>query len=298
MNDVIARAQHEGTRVIKWCVMEVLERCPAERDCAACELFADCNGVAKTACSGFVSLEDVLKIKRRVSQEAWECEVMCRRPSVKGRVFPNFDRAVHVWEGERHEGTEARRHEGEEGRSGEGELRLAIDFGFANPFVCLWIVMGADGVTRVVDEYVQPGRTVLEHAEEIERRESSGPAARWGRARVIACDPAGAGRNEQTAESNIALLKRRGFNVRHRGSQIQDGLERIRHALKPALGPATLVVSSRCERLIKALEGYHYAETGGSELPVKDGEHDHLIDALRYHFVNAAGTAARGPVRY
>ena len=34
------------------------------------------------------------------------------------------------------------------------------------------------------------------------------------------------------------------------------------------------------------MKAYRYAE-GGSEIPIKDGEHDHLIDALRYFFVNS-----------
>ena len=174
-------------------------------------------------------------------------------------------------------------------------MRLAIDFGFANPFVCLWIWIGADGKTIVVDEYVQSGRTVAEHADEIERRSAE---IGWPRARTIACDPAGNGKNEQTATSNVTLLKRRGYRVLHRGSLIQDGVELIRHALRPALGEPTLFVASRCARLIKALECYHYPEDGRSETPVKDGENDHLIDALRYHFVNRVGREARGGVRY
>jgi len=63
----------------------------------------------------------------------------------------------------------------------------------------------------------------------------------------------------------------------------------IRAALKPAAGKPTLFIHERCARLIKAMRSYHYAE-GGSELPVKDGEHDHLVDALRYWFVNRSGT--------
>ena len=97
----------------------------------------------------------------------------------------------------------------------------------------------------------------------------------------------------EVLESNVQLLRRSGYTVRTRGSGILEGIEMIRHALRPAAGEVKLFVSSKCERLIKALAGYHYAP-GGSELPVKDGEHDHLIDALRYHFVNKVGTGARG----
>src|SRR2546423_11248066 len=95
-------------------------------------------------------------------------------------------------------------------------MSLAMDFGFKNPFVCLWIVTDALGMTHVVDEYVQAGRTVEENMAHVEARE-------WGKVKVVACDPAGAGVNEQTAESNIALLRRRGDRVRHPASRIFGG---------------------------------------------------------------------------
>ena len=134
--------------------------------------------------------------------------------------------------------------------------------------------------TFVIDEYVQSGKTIEQHAAEIRSRD-----AKRGRARRISCDPAGNSPNEQTAESNISYLRRNGFTVKTRGSRIQEGLELIRARLRPGHGPARLFVNERCTRLIKALQAYHYPP-GGGEVPVKDGEHDHLIDALRYHSVN------------
>jgi hypothetical protein len=160
-----------------------------------------------------------------------------------------------------------------------GELAWGIDFGFHAPFVCLWIRCEPDGRVVVVDEYVQSGRTVGEHLKELESRH-------WGRAKWIGCDPAGSAPNDQTAESNVALLRKRGYSVRTKKSAIADGIELIRAGLKPAAGPVRLFVSGRCRNLIKALELYHYPEKGQSEKPEKDGEHDHLIDALRYFYVN------------
>jgi hypothetical protein len=164
-----------------------------------------------------------------------------------------------------------------------------LDFGFAAPFVCLWIQSTPDGHTYVLDEYVQPQRTISEHLTHIESRP-------YPRSSFITCDPAGSGHSDQTAASNVQYLRSRGYAVKYRKSLIQEGLEMVRHALRPALGPVRLYVHPRCARLIKALRAYHYAP-GGSELPVKDGEHDHLIDALRYHFVNANSLKLPQPSR-
>ena len=206
--------------------------------------------------------------KRRVSLETWQTEMLCERPSSEGAVFKTFSRAKHVRE---HDINPAR----------WKELAWGIDFGFKDPFICLWVVTTHDGEFHVVDEYVRPERVMHENLAELESR-------RWGRARWIGCDPAGSGPNDQTAQSNVDLLRRRGYRVRTCGSRIVDGIEAIRAALQPAAGPPRLFVHARCGELIKALECYHYPASGGGEKPEKDGEHDHLIDALRYFFVNRA----------
>jgi len=76
-----------------------------------------------------------------------------------------------------------------------------------------------------------------------------------------------------------------GFTVRKKHSHIVDGVDKIRAALRPAHGPARLFIHPRCKHLIAAMKSYRYGE-GSGEVPLKDGEHDHLIDALRYFFVN------------
>lgn len=200
-------------------------------------------------------------MKKRVSKETWESEMLCRRPSVHGCVFPNFDAMTHV----------------REQVPRTNPPTLSVDFGYANPFVCLWIATADDGRTHVIDEYVQRELTVDEHLKTIAARP-------WNATKLIACDPAGAGRNEQTAQSSVGVLRECGYAVRHRASRIIDGVEMIRAALRPASGEPMLFIHPRCKRLIKALTSYRFADN--SELPLKDGEHDHLIDALRYHYVN------------
>ncbi len=291
MADVVDKAKRasSGVRVLQWCILDVLEKCPPERACAGCDLHDDCGGIAKTACDGFFSIDDAISIKRRSSVETWESEMLCKRPSQKGCVFRTFDEGVHVVGEVASPALAGGVASFEGGNAPPAEAGsptwLALDFGYAAPFVCLWIVGDATGDVHVLDEYVQEQRTMDEHVEHIESR-------RWGRVTRVACDPAGSGRNDQTAASNVQLLGSRGYAVKTRHSRIVDGLEMIRAALKPAAGKPALFIHARCERLIKAMRSYHYAD-GGSELPVKDGVHDHLIDALRYWFVNRTRGEAR-----
>lgn len=263
MHRILGSAKQNRTPIIHWCLMEVLERCPMERPCSTCALHDDCKGVAKHSCNGFFPIDDAIAMKRRVSKETWESEMLCRRPSTKGRVFPAFTPEIHVrdplptlapWRGS-----------------------LAIDFGFHAPFVCLWVM--DDGITcHVVDEYVQSSRMVSDHLTEIRTRS-------WGAFNRICCDPAGGARNDPTAESNVQFFRRNGYKVVTSASHIADGLEMIRCALRPAAGEPTLFIHPRCKNLIRAMREYRYPENAG-ELPLKDGEHDHSIDALRYFYVN------------
>ena len=274
MQRIVDDATTAGTPIIRWCLLDVLEACAPERQCSACDLRDDCRGVAKRRCSGYIAIDDAIRMKRRTSRETWESEMLCLRPSRRNAVFPHFDPAIHV----------------RETIPSTGDYSLALDFGFANPFVCLWLLTTPDRRTFIVDEYVQEHRMMHQHIAEIRSRP-------WGKVPRIACDPSGAGPNEQTAISNVALLRSNGFKVHYRKSRIVDGLEMIRAALRPAAGDPTLFIHPRCTRLIRAMQSYRYPDTP-SETPLKDGQHDHLIDALRYHYVNRTASRLEGPWLY
>jgi hypothetical protein len=272
MEGIVDRATEGGVRVIRWCLLEVLERCPRDRECGTCALKPECDGIAKEKCDGFVSIDDAIRLKRRVSKEQWETEMLCLRPSRHGAVFGHFDPAVHVRESLPPVGPDA------EIEKGEG-MYLGIDFGFRNPFVCLWIRRDCFGRSLVLDEYVRSEAQLEEHVAEIRSRIGHGPVRRVG------CDPAGSARNEQTGVSNVNQLRAAGFRVSCRRSTIQDGLEMIRAGLRSGTGETSLFIHPRCKQLIAAMRAYRYGEKDRAEVPLKDG-HDHVVDALRYYFVN------------
>ncbi|HEY7120260.1 MAG TPA: hypothetical protein VH475_26970 [Tepidisphaeraceae bacterium] len=273
MESIVDNAKETGVRVIRWCVLEVLQKCPRERDCAACPLDEDCHGIAKKDCDGFLSIDDAIAMKRRVSRETWEAEMLCRRPSRTGRVFGTFDVDVHV----REELPAADAGSPQIDPKAEG-MYLGIDFGFRNPFVCLWIWRDRHGRSIVIDEYVQSEVDLAGHIEAIRARPHGGAVR-------VTCDPAGCARNEQTGTSNVQRLRDAGFKVACRASRIPDGLEMIRAGLRSGTGQVSLFIHPRCKQLILAMRTYHYGDRDRAEVPAKDGP-DHLVDALRYYFVS------------
>ncbi|GAG88972.1 unnamed protein product [marine sediment metagenome] len=206
----------------------------------------------------------------RASRAGWESEMLCRRPSLENVVFDEFDEAVHVVPID---------------YNADLPLYRSLDFGFVNPFVCLWIQVDGDGVVRVIDEYVRSRATIDAHAEVIKARTPDDES----RVAATFCDPAGAGKNDVTGTSVVRELRERGIVTRYRRSGILEGIELIRRAVRSGDGQSRLIISPRCPRLIEAMKCYHYSDSPvgrDSELPFKDGLYDHPIDALRYFFAN------------
>ena len=269
MQKIVSSAGQFGTPVFKWCLWEVIEKC-RDRNCSQCPLWNDCGGKAREA-NGYLKIDDCITARRRASRAGWEAEMLCKRPSLENVVFDEFDPAKHV-------------------RPIDYDANLAVyrtlDFGFVNPFVCLWVQVDADGVVRVIDEYVRSRATIDVHAAEIKQRTPGGEE----RMAATFCDPAGGSVNDVTGTSVVRELRTLGIITRYRRSRILEGIELIRRAIRAGDGKSRLIISPRCQRLIEALQCYHYPEPGsaaaGGELPLKDGVYDHPIDALRYFFIN------------
>jgi hypothetical protein len=280
MQREVSAATSSGVPVFKWCLWETIERC-AGRNCSQCSLSGDCQGRAKSAC-GYLKIDDCITQMRRSSRAGWESEMLCIRPSLDNVVFSEFDPAVHV-------------------RPVDYEPSLplyrTLDFGFVNPFVCLWIQVDNDGVIRVIDEYVRSRATIDAHAEQIKARTPCPEE----QVTATFCDPAGAGSSDITGTSVVRELRTLGIATRYRRSNILEGIELIRRAIRCGDGKSTLVISPHCPRLIEALQCYHYPDANqatSGELPFKDGVYDHPIDALRYFFVNSAHNTKANTRRY
>ena len=89
--------------------------------------------------------------------------------------------------------------------------------------------------------------------------------------------------------------------MKYRRSTILEGIELIRRAIRSGDGAIALVISPRCPRLIEAMQCYHYPDTAraaAGELPLKDGVHDHPIDALRYLFIHIKQNTKTATRRY
>lgn len=115
---------------------------------------------------------------------------------------------------------------------------------------------------------------------------------RWKPDRLI-CDPAGGSRNVQTGQSDLSILSETTgvwpeTTKDPTKRDIRAGIIRLRRALASGrlkvtqeLWDAGLSAPRNQRTLARAILGYRYPEKGGDQ-PLKDGRHDHAVDALRY----------------
>lgn len=265
MQSLVDEAMRNEVPIFKWCMLEVIEKC-RDRNCSRCALDGYCGGKAKNA-NGYMKIDDCITQMRRSSKVGFESEMLCKRPNLENAVFSDFDAKVHVAPVE---------------YDSSLPLYRAMDFGFVNPFVCLWIQVDGEGRVRVIDEYLRRRATVEIHASELKERT---PCAEENVAGSF-CDPAGASVNDVSGTSAVRELRAMGIRTTYRKSRILEGIEQIRRIVRAGDGKSRLLISPKCDRLIEAMECYHYPETGEKELPEKDGVYDHPIDALRYFMVN------------
>ncbi len=278
MQKVVASAPQFNTPIFKWCMFEVIEKCTG-RTCSQCALWSDCAGRAKRA-NGYLRIDDCITQMRRASRAGFEAEMLCKRPSLENVVFADFDPQIHVKPIDYNPNL---------------PLYRTLDFGFVNPFVCLWIQVDADGVVRVIDEYIRSRAIIDVHAAEIKARTPC-PEERVA---ATFCDPAGAGANDVTGTSVVRELRTLGIVTRFKRSGIVEGTELIRRAIRSGDGRSSLLISPRCPRLIEAMQCYHYPDQPTpAELPQKDGTYDHPIDAMRYFFINHAQPSKTTARRY
>lgn len=145
-----------------------------------------------------------------------------------------------------------------------------IDFGYTNPFVCIWGAVDGDGRLWIYREHYQRGRLVADHAAAIKAATGSQRIA-W----TVA---------DHDAEDR-ATLAAAGIPTRAARKAVLQGINAVKARLRIAGdGRPRLMIWERCTETISELYDYAWPQSREgkheSETPVKD--RDHALDALRY----------------
>jgi|TARA_Y100001963_G_scaffold142492_1_gene212179 hypothetical protein len=215
----------------------------------------------------------LIERKRNMSKELYEQEYGAMFTSFEGRVYP-FDRNLDM---------------GEFPYNPNFPTFCSIDFGFRMP-AALWFqtyMVGGVPHINVIDEIVH--KQNIKTDEFIEMIKSKRYAVReyYG-------DPAGMQAQGQSGLGDIEIFRRNGVHVKSVRDKVSrniaSGITHVRGFIENAQGQRFVHLDRKCMGLAEDLENYRYPESGeGKDLkpdPVKDGRHDHSMDAFRYFFLN------------
>jgi len=206
----------------------------------------------------------------------WPEEVQATRikgefASFYGAVFRAFIRRVHVIKPFRIP---------EEWRKYRG-----FDFGFTNPFVCLWLARDKDDNWYLYREYYKAKTGIGEHIEAVntlsgdEKYEES-----WA-------DPENAGDRHE--------LRKAGISTRAAKKNIAKGIETVQSKLKvKPNGKPSLFIFGSCKNTPRELALYHYPQGSSSKNPkdIPVQKNDHAVDALRYMVYSEEDPPKKGSV--
>lgn len=202
--------------------------------------------------SFFVTLENLPKVKRaRMKDGIWMDN--------EGAVYDEFDEDIHCIETF-------------DIPSNWKRVR-SIDFGYTNPFCCLWGAVDGDDNLYIYNEHYMKEKIVREHARIINAM-SHGEAFRWTTADWDAED------RETLSYCGIPTVAA--------DKNIEMGLQAVKSRLKEGSNgkPRIYVMAERCPHLISEFYDYMWDPHAGTteknlkEVPVDSN--NHAMDALRY----------------
>ena len=217
--------------------------------------YADLNDNRKSR-GGHIDDREIDLMISQWPAEVQETRIKGRFAAFAGAVYTTFARDIHVIEPFK--------------IPADWPRYRAIDWGFNNPFACLWLARDADRRWYVYAEHYQARETLAYHAERI--RQISGKE----KYRVTWADHDAQDRHEFTKLGISTMPARKDVHL---------GIEAVQAALKvQGDGRPRLFIFKTCPNTIKEMAGYKWAE-GTETKDAKDEPlkvNDHACDCLRY----------------
>lgn len=288
MSELMERAEAGRFPLYRFCVFEVLERCPDERSgprlekCPSCPLMPWCHddrdahpsGLPKAKRSaGHYGIDALIQKVQATSLRTFEADYLCRGPRADGLWFAGFDESAGVTERAEYDPALP--------------VHLAIDPGVFTGAVFFQRARasgpsGPSEEVRVFADYLAENEPAERNARalvELARVRCHGRIdAAW-------CDPSGGSRTP-IGPTVLGELERgglRGLRPWPRGT-VADGLALVESFVQPSDGRPRLLLHPRCAALARAIRSYRRARRGGQwqDYP-EDPQHPHedLLDALR-----------------
>jgi len=213
---------------------------------------------------GNVDIEEIESAKEDLSLTEFRQEYEASFEAVQGRVFYNFSPTESIRSDLKDTGA---------------EVLVGMDFNVAKMTACAGVKVGDE--FHLIKEFVIENANTRLMCQEISK-------AFPGRKIVCFPDPSGNNRSTKSdvGQTDFSIIKEFGFTViaPKKAPLVVDSVNEVNRMLENASGRRRLFVSSECEEVVRCLDGLLYKK-GTSEVD-KDGDLDHMVDALRYIISN------------
>ena len=224
--------------------------------------YADLNDNRKSR-GGYIDDEEIDLMIAQWPEEVQETRIKGHFVAFAGAVYKTFNRKTHVIEPFE--------------ISKDWTRYRVIDWGFNNPFVCLWLARDKDRRWYVYAEYYQARETLAYHSEQI--KQISGKEkyrATWA----------------DHDSQDCFEFKNLGISTIAAKKDVHLGIEAVQAALKvQGDGKPRLFIFKTCRNSIREMSGYKWAE--GTESRDAQDEplkvNDHTCDCVRYGIYGIEG---------
>lgn len=233
--------------------------------------YANLNSNRKSQ-GGYVSDKRIDALISEWPEEVQATRIKGRFASFYGAVYKTFSRSVHLvkpfiipkeW----------RRYRG-------------FDFGFTNPFVCLWMAQDKDDNWYVYREYYKPKEVIGTHIEAVHR------LSKFNVEKYLSiADP-------ENAENRKSMLTA-GIPTKIARKDVAKGIECVQGKLKVKDdGKPSLFIFNTCRHTAMEMASYHYPTGSKNKNPadVPVPKNDHCCDALRYVIYTVERPMAKGSI--
>lgn len=277
MDKAIAMAQEKEQAIYRYCIWECLESC-RDYSCSTCPLSSECPGIHMKEADGYYKISDFIDKLNTMSYEALQRDWFCNKIGFGDCVYEN-------------EYSEERNLVGVNLRP-DIPVTLSIDWGGADPFAVgvyqpapengkfppgSWIKVTELYMTSV-DKSVHNGIVLAE----AKKRP-------WFRQiREIIYD---SGRPDLASEWRVELPGCRFIKSDKR--EIDDGIECVKAALHPVMGPPRLYINRICADTRREFKTYRKKKISETDYKIIDAN-NHAMDETRYFCKEKMGKAKKG----
>ena len=216
-----------------------------------------------TMTSPFIPPEEIEAAKRDMDEKVFNQEFNAKFETMSGRVYFPFDRRIHT--GSMYKFVPNK------------PIFVGMDFN-VTPMTAVILQPQYNGDLRAGDEIVLHNSSTTEMADEIERR-----YWRYMNQISIFPDPAANYRNSSRGETDIDILRQKGFKkiyFRKKHPAVQDRINAVNKMLKSADSTVRLFINDNCKHLIDSFEQTLYKEN--SKEVDKTQNKEHITDAIGY----------------